>query len=409
MLKRWNDICLWGEEDMFPAGAVPVSQLFAPLVILTRRDGLTNRGIWSVRSLAEVAEDESVHCLLPCCEDTNESELGRFVARHGATVANVAFKRVFDLLPKVLFPKTTGFRVTLVGLGDVGGTVLTGMKLLGREIDEIAVYDPNEAMCRRYEMELNQVLPETPGGRVPRVTICTEGRLFDCDVFVFTASRGVPALGSNVKDVRMAQFDANRAMLDVYAKKARDTGFDGLFCQVSDPVDHLSREVFLCSNRNADGAYDFAGLLPEQVQGFGLGVMAARAAYYAEKEGIPFEEGRVYGPHGQGLIVANAASANYDDALSRRLTDLTRTANLQVRELGFKPYIAPGLSSAAVSILRLLRGEVHYGAVPLGGAYFGCANRMTRRGVELCREEICSALLERLGETHRTLREFDYA
>ena len=38
--------------------------------------------------------------------------------------------------------------------------------------------------------------------------------------------------------------------------------------------------------------------------------------------------------------------------------------NLRVRELGFKPYIAPGLSSAAVSILQLLRGQVHFGAVP---------------------------------------------
>lgn len=409
MLKRWNNICLCGEEELFPAGAEPVSQPFAPLVILTRRDGFGSRGIWAVHSLAEAAEEESVRCLLPCCAQREDSELGHFVACHGATVANVTFGRVFDLLPKVLFPKTTGFRVTLVGLGDVGGTVLTGLKLLGCEIDEIAVYDPNAAMCQRYEMELNQVLPEIPGGHMPLVTICAEERLFDCDVFVFTASRGVPALGSNVKDVRMAQFDANRTMLDVYAQKARDARFDGLFCQVSDPVDHLSREVFLCSNRSAEGEYDFNGLLPEQVQGFGLGVMAARAAYYAEKEGIPFAQGRVYGPHGQGLIVANASCGDYDDSVSCRLTELTRTANLQVRELGFKPYIAPGLSSAAVSILRLLRGEVHYGAVPLGGAYFGCANRMTRRGVELCREEICQTLLTRLEETHRTLREFDYA
>ena len=97
------------------------------------------------------------------------------------------------------------------------------------------------------------------------------------------------------------------------------------------------------------------------------------------------------------------------DDVSRRLTDLTRTANLQVRELGFKPYIAPGLSSAAVSILRLLRGEEHYGAVPLGGAYFGCVSRMTRGGVLLRREKICEELLQRLEETHRVLREFDYS
>lgn len=408
MFKRWNDLCLWSDEDLFPADAVAAEGPFAPLVLLVRRDGMTSRGIWAVRSLAEVWEGETVRCLTPC-DGAEEGELARFIAENGATVANVAFARTFEMLPRFLFPKKQGFRVTLVGLGDVGGTVLTGLKLLGREIDEIAVYDPNEAMCRRYEMEMNQVLPEHPGGTVPKVTICPEEQLFDCDLFVFTASRGVPGLNSGVQDVRMAQFAANRAMLGIYAKKAREVGFAGLFCQVSDPVDHLSREVFLASNRAEDGSFDFAGLLPEQVQGFGLGVMAARAAYYAEKEGADAQTLRVYGPHGQGLIVANAACDGYDDELSRRLTDLTRTANLQVRELGFKPYIAPGLSSAAVSLLRLVRGEEHNGAVPLGGVYFGCLNRMTEHGVLLCREAICEPLLARLEETHRTLREFDYA
>ena len=408
MYKRWNNICLWSDGDLFPAGAVAEDHPFAPLVLLVRRDAAGSRGIWAISSLEEVGEEESVRCLTPCKKGDADSELARFVAENGATVANVSFARVFDLLPQFLFPKKTGLRITLVGLGDVGGTVLTGLKLLGREIDEIAVYDPNEAMCRRYEMEMNQVLPEHPGGKLPRVTVCPEEKLFDCDLFVFTASRGVPGLDSGVKDVRMAQFEANRAMLGVYAKKARDAAFKGLFCQVSDPVDHLSREVFLRSNCNEAGEYDFAGLLPEQVQGFGLGVMAGRAAYYARKEGTDADAIRVYGPHGQGLIVANCHGDGYDEALSLRLTELTRTANLEVRSLGFKPYIAPGLSSAAVSLLRLIRGEEHYGAVPLGGAYFGCLNRMTRRGVELCREEICEPLLCRLEETHRALREFDY-
>ena len=408
MYRRWNNICLYSEENIFPPESVTVSEPFEPLVILVRRDGLNSRGLWAVRSLEEVYEAETVRCLTPLC-GKEAGALANFVRQHGAAVANVTFGRIFELLPRFLFPKTTGLRVTLVGLGDVGGTVLTGLKLLGREIDEIAVFDPNEAMCRRYEMELNQVLPEKPEYPLPRVTICPQERLFDCDLFLFTASRGVPALDSKVGDVRMAQFEANRAMLGTYAEMARRAGFSGLFCQISDPVDHLAREVFLRSNRDGNGVYDFAGLLPEQIQGFGLGVMAARAAYYAGKESVPAAPLRVYGPHGQGLVVANSAGEDYDEALSRRLTELTRTANLAVRGLGFKPYIAPGLSSAAVSILRLLRGEDHYGAIPLGGAYFGCRNRMTRRGVEICREEICGPLMDRLEETHRALREFDYA
>lgn len=406
MIKQWNDICLWSEDKtLFPPDAIDVGDLFAPLVFLVHRDGLTCRGIYAVTDLNEVEEEESVALLMPLQEKA-EGELAEFVAANGATVLNTVFAGAFDVLLRFLRPKREDLRVTLVGLGDVGGTVLTGLKLLGHELSQIAVYDHNEAMCRRYEMELNQVLCERSGIPMPRVTICREEELFDCDLFLFTASRGVPGLNSGVKDVRMAQFDANRAMLDVYARKARAANFRGLFCQISDPVDHLAREVFLCSNRNERDEYDYAGLLPEQVQGFGLGVMAARAAYYAAKEGIDFVAGRVYGPHGEGLVVANSACDGYDDAASRRLTELTRTANLAVRELGFKPYIAPGLSSAAVSILRLLRGQDHYGALALGGAYFGCTSRMTRRGPLLRRETICEQLYGRLEETHRRLRAF---
>ena len=106
--------------------------------------------------------------------------------------------------------------------------------------------------------------------------------------------------------------------------------------------------------------------------------------------------------------MANHPAEAYDADVSLRLTELARTANLHVRDLGFKPYIAPGLSSAAISILRLLRGEEHYGAVALDGVYFGCVSRMTRQGIALRREPICEELLKRLEETHGVLRAFDY-
>ena len=67
--------------------------------------------------------------------------------------------------------------------------------------------------------------------------------------------------------------------------------------------------------------------------------MEARARYYAGRRAIDFRTGAVFGPHGQDLIVANAPGERYDDALSRSLTADTVTANLAVRELGFKPYI----------------------------------------------------------------------
>lgn len=409
MYKTWQGFCLCGEEEAFPPEAVPVEGPFAPLVFLVRRDPMTSRGFFAISRLEELYESEGVACLSSCQTPLPlglPAELAAFVAGQGAGVLNVSFRGAFPFLLAQRNRKTTGFRVNLVGLGDVGGTVLTGLKLLGKEIDEIAVYDPNQALCARYEMELNQVLSaeEAP---LPRVTLCREEELFRCDLLAFTASRGVPGLDSGVQDVRMAQLEANRAMIASYARRARAEGFRGIFCQISDPVDLLARSVFLESNRDEGGSYDFAGLLPEQVQGFGLGVMAARAAYFAEKEGIPFAQGRVYGPHGQGLVVANHRGTGYDEGLSQRLTELTRGANLQVRALGFKPYIAPGLSSAAVSLVRLLRGQEHYGAVPLAGAYFGCVSRFTPLGLALRREELCGPLLARLTETHDMLRKLD--
>ena len=170
-------------------------------------------------------------------------------------------------------------------------------------------------------------------------------------------------------------------------------------------MDPLCQAVWRASNLGPDGELDHLGLLPEQVQGFGLGVMSARAAYFAK--GDPrfasfFTEGRAFGPHGQGLVIANSIR-HYDDALSRELTQLTLEANLRVRDLGFKPYVAPAISSGALQLLLTLRGEWHCSSAPLGGVWFGCRNRFTPAGLSLETLELPDALFARLRETERAL------
>ena len=397
--RKWKNYCLCRLGGTFPKDAEP-SELFAPLVFLVDRPALENRGFFAVTSVDEVFEAESTKILQPAERSDRLEALRKFVEENGAGVLNTAFSRAFDFLASE--KKKSGFHLNLVGLGDVGGTLLTALTLLGSDVERIGIYDPNEAQCLRYEQELGQVL-----GRCPEIFVCKKEHLFHCDALLFTASLGVPAVGSRVKDVRMAQFERNRQMLRLYAKQAREEKFLGLFCQISDPVDQLSRVVFLESNTDDNGIFDANGLLPEQVQGFGLGVMAARAAYYARKEGVDFSSGRVFGPHGKELIVANHPTA-YDPELSNKLTELTVTANLRVRELGFKPYIAPALSSAAISILALLSGQAHFGAVPIGKAYFGCRSRFTRLGVLTERETLAPELAERLNAVHRSLEAFCY-
>ena len=389
----------------FPAGAVPVRHPAAPLVILVRRDPLYSRGFWAIDDLGQLTEPEGPAALVPQpAPDDVPRDLQDFVQAHGAAVLNTAFPRGYEFAEAWFAPKPQRLRLTLVGLGDVGGTVLTALKLLGREIEEIRIFDFNEKLGRRYCLELNQVL-SLDGAAMPKVSLCREDQLFDCDLFLFTASKGVPPVGQEQGDVRMAQYEANRAMIATYARRARAARFQGLFCQISDPVDLLARAVYLESNRGEAGHYDWQGLLPEQLQGFGLGVMAARALYYAEDMELDLQAVRAYGPHGAGLVVANRPDDGYDEDLSQRLTTLAKEANLRVRDLGFKPYIAPALSSAAVSLLQLVRGQYHYGAVPLGSAYFGCRSRFTALGLQTQREPLHPDLFARLEQAYRDLTE----
>ncbi len=289
-------------------------------------------------------------------------------------------------------------RVNLLALGDVGTTVLIGLRLLGSDvISEIGICDIHEPNMVRCEEEINQINYPFGMAELPVVRMIREKDLFDCDVLIFCASKGVPPIGAE-GDVRMAQLAANREIISRYGKLAKDSAFGGLVAVVSVPVDPLCR-AFLSS----------AGLRPSQVQGYGLGVMNARALYFAEKDQRLYHyasEGRAFGPHGEDLIIADSVTA-YDDQLSRELTDLTVSANMRVRELGFKPYIAPALSSAAISILLTLRGEWHYSSLYLGneeeGAFMGMKNRMGTEGPEYEDIPLCEELYGRIKNAYDNL------
>lgn len=125
----------------------------------------------------------------------------------------------------------------------------------------------------------------------------------------------------------------------------------------------------------------------------------------AQEDGIDFSNGRVYGPHGGGLVAANDPTA-YDKAVSARLTERAVHANLEVRALGFKPYLAPALSSAAVSILSLVRGQPYDAALPLGGVWLGAQRRMTPLGPLQRREPLHPALLARIEAARLELEAF---
>lgn len=356
-----------------------------PIYYLVEGDPILGRGSFKVNAPGQLLAPHSLEVLdesrLPPLE--LDEALSAALEAGQLTAVNTARLGWESILTST--PNTGKKRVHILAIGDVGSTLLTGLKLLGGDvISTIGICDLSDQITARWEFEMGQINLPWDYNAFPDVEVVKPENLFDCDVFVFVASKGIPPVGSQVKDVRMAQFENNAAIVKTYARMARKANFQGLWCAVSDPVDPLAKTAYLESNKDEDGNWDGKGLRPEQVQGYGLGVMNARAAYFAkrdEKLSSFLTEGRSFGPHGTGLFIANSIE-NYNEDISQELTHKTVTANLVMREIGFKPYVAPALSSGALSILLTLRGEWHCGSVFLDSIFMGCKNRYTPAGVE---------------------------
>ena len=401
---RYNGytLCSW---DALPYEKIDTLPAAGEVIFLFHRPLLTGRESYPVTDAALLTERESVDTLNASAPaPAIPSELAEAVGAGRVRAVNGQHPRWQELLSPL--PKKEKYRVHLLGLGDVGSTLLMGLRLLGGDVlSSIGLCDLRENVPQRWEFELNQIGLPWDYDALPPVEIISPEELFSGDVFLFCASRFVPDTAVRDGDVRMAQYELNRDLVAQYAKKARQARYKGLFCVVSDPVDPLCRAALLESNRDEAGHLDGLGLFPHQVRGFGLGVMNARAAYYAKKDprfaGFLID-GRSFGPHGEDLVIANSVS-HYDDALSRELTDLAAHANLDMRRMGFKPFVAPALSSGALSLLLCLRGAWHCSSACLGGVFMGGRNRMTPMGVEFERLPLPEELLARLRETEKKL------
>lgn len=295
---------------------------------------------------------------------------------------------------KETIPLMKPFTASLMGLGDVGGTLLTGLRLLGKDIlSEIRIYDRDEKKRRRYYLEINEI---SDGGIMPPVMEADLTSIFDTDVFIFTVSAHIPPLDTTLQDVRLVQFEKNKQILLQYAKQAEDSGFTGYYFIVSDPVD------LLCMALMQEGK-----IKSHRIKGFGLGVMEARARFIAKEIGVFEEDLRTYGPHGKGLIVINSLSS-YNDTISKDLTHRTEKENFRVRETGFKPYIAPALSSGAISILKALDGKEHLSTVFNGHVFMG-SRTILRRGFTLPSKVSLTELTSLLSQTQSLLNHLYHA
>lgn len=366
------------------------------LYFLYKFDSNKSKRAYSLSHPSDIFIKEENLNMLKLVDTYNEIPvcIRELVAERKVKAVNTDYKNFEDCF---LFEDSSKKIVNILALGDVGSTLLTGLKLLGgNSISSIGIYDRSPDKIKRWEYEMNQTSYPFDFYDLPEVKPIEKDNLFDCDMFVFCASKGVPPVGAENIDVRMVQFEENAKLIKEYAKMSADANFKGIFAVVSDPVDLLCATVLKEGNGK---------LAPEQIKGYGLGVMNSRAAYYAKKHeefSSYLTEGRAFGPHGNDLIIANSI-INYDDDLSKELTRLTVEANLQVRKTGFKPYIAPALSSGAISLILTLEGKWHYSSNYLGGAFMGAKNRNLPSGLEIEKISMPDTLFSRIEKTYKSL------
>lgn len=374
---------------------IPVS--VDELYFLYESDNNLSKASYAVSDASDLfrCEESTDSLILNETEEIIHENIRQLIDDRKVKAVNTSYE---DYEKGFCFAENKKKKVNLLALGDVGSTLLTGLKLLGGDIIEsIGIYDRSPEKIQRFEYEMNQTSFPFEFDVLPEVHGITKDELFDCDMFVFCASKGVPPIGEEVRDVRMVQLEENAKLIREYAIMAADKEFKGIFAVVSDPVDPLCSVVLKESNGR---------LKPEQIKGYGLGVMNARAVYYAKKHreySMYLEEGRAFGPHGNDLVIANSI-INYDDKLSRELTKLAVEANLQVRKTGYKPYIAPALSSGAISIIYTLEGKWHYSSNYIAGVYMGAKNRNLPSGLEIEKINMPDELFDRIKYTYDNLK-----
>jgi hypothetical protein len=362
-----------------------------PQIVLKPREGDARREPW----IAPGWHDPSAGL---------ESVRLRFRRRHWSYLPEAP--GVLGYLKRLAEPVTgkVGSCVALAGLGRVGGIAATVLALTPSRISgvrELLISDVDTANQERWLLELGSIARWRTGDPPPLVRPTSLAEVFSrCDVFLFAATESVPPLGTQ-GDVRLMQFEPNRAILRPFLEQARATGYSGLFLVVSDPVELLAQAVFHDSNRDQSGAFTGGGLAPERIAGLGLGVMWGRALALARREG--WEQtvarfGAAYGPHGPD-VVAFDDLRKPNPGRSDVLTRAAREGNVTIRNLGHLPYVGPGVSSVGLMLPPLLAGEEVLASVLLDGVYFGAPARLDW-GVYPTPRQLAGKVWEGLADLH---------
>ena len=188
-----------------------------PELFLLKRELPICRSAWKVTDARQLTADtETVAWFDPRrMDDAHEVDEGVAAAIAAGTLTAIDLSNpMWRHAIAYTQPKAGKKRVNLLAVGDVGSTLLTALKLLGGDvIDSIGICDLSDQITARWEFEMGQISLPWDYYSFPNVEVIKPEQLFDCDMFVFVASKGIPPVGSQVKDVGMYQFENNSMLV----------------------------------------------------------------------------------------------------------------------------------------------------------------------------------------------------
>lgn len=251
-------------------------------------------------------------------------------------------------------------KVVIIGAGQVGTTI--AFSLVVQEVcAEITLIDVNYMKATGEAMDLQHGIEYF--GRNVKINAGTYADCKDADIVVITAS--APYSGENN---RIQMMDKSATIVRSIVPSVMESGFDGIFVVVTNPVDIISYMV-----------YKLSGLPKNQVIGTGTAIETSRLKQHIghllniDPRNV---EALTLGEHGDSLFVpwslARAGGKNlmeiikdnpeYNSMDLSQIETSTRKAGFDVLEK--KGNTQYGIASVATGIIRaVLRDE--YRAIPV--------------------------------------------
>ena len=251
-------------------------------------------------------------------------------------------------------------KVVIIGAGQVGTTI--AFSLVVQEVcAEITLIDLDPTKALGEAMDLRHGIEYF--GRNVKINVGTYEDCKDADIVVITAS--APYSGENN---RIQMMDKSATIIRSIVPSVMESGFDGIFVVVTNPVDIISYMV-----------YKLSGLPKNQVIGTGTAIETSRLKQHIghtlniDPRNV---EALVLGEHGDSLFVpwslARAGGKNLMEIIKDNPEHNSMDLNeieISTRKAGFdvlakKGNTQYGIASVATGIIRaVLRDE--YRAIPV--------------------------------------------